>query len=243
MHIGIIFLIFFGWHAAQNISNWYQKNRNSNFFEKKHLTLERSFYINEAMKKTRDIKSVEQSLVAFYRDSKRMPTYAEMMDLFEVRSKSVVSYWIEKLIEQGVLEKDSQGHLKLSWISFGIPLVGNVAAGLPVSAEENMHDVVSMDEYLVKKPDSSFLLRVTGDSMIGAGIMEGDLVVVEQDRQPKNGDIVLAEVDGQWTMKYFRKQGGEVILEAANPAYPIIHPREELKIGGVITASVRKYLM
>ena len=195
------------------------------------------------MKKTRDIKSVEQSLVAFYRDSKRMPTYAEMMDLFEVRSKSVVSYWIEKLIEQGVLEKDSQGHLKLSWVSFGIPLVGNVAAGLPVSAEENMHDVVSMDEYLVKKPDSSFLLRVTGDSMIGAGIMEGDLVVVEQDRQPKNGDIVLAEVDGQWTMKYFRKQGGEVILEAANPAYPIIHPREELKIGGVITASVRKYLM
>ena len=137
----------------------------------------------------------------------------------------------------------SQGHLKLSGISFGIPLVGNVAAGLPVSAEENMHDVVSMDEYLVKKPDSSFLLRVTGDSMIGAGIMEGDLVVVEQDRQPKNGDIVLAEVDGQWTMKYFRKQGGEVILEAANPAYPIIHPREELKIGGVITASVRKYLM
>jgi repressor LexA len=195
------------------------------------------------MKKTRDIKSIEQSLVAFYRNSKRMPTYAEMMDLFEVRSKSVVSYWIEKLIEKGVLEKDSQGYLKLSGISFGIPLVGNVAAGLPVSAEENMHDVVSMDEYLVNKPASSFLLRVTGDSMIGAGIMEGDLVVVEQDRQPKNGDIVLAEVDGQWTMKYFRKQGGEVLLEAANPSYPTISPREELKIGGVITASVRKYLM
>ena len=71
----------------------------------------------------------------------------------------------------------------------------------------------------------------------------GDMVVVEQDRPPKIGDIVLAEVDGQWTMKYFRRQGGKVILEAANPAYPIIHPREELKIGGVITASVRKYLM
>lgn len=210
---------------------------------KKYLTLERSFYIRQAMKKTRDIKSVEQSLVAFYRHSKRMPTYAEMMDLFEVRSKSVVSYWIEKLIENGVLEKDSQGHLRLSGIPFGIPLVGNVAAGLPVSAEENMHDVVSMDEYLVAKPDSSFLLRVTGDSMIGAGIMEGDMVVVEQDRPPKNGDIVLAEVDGQWTMKYFRRQGKEVVLEAANPAYPTICPREELKIGGVITASVRKYLM
>ena len=195
------------------------------------------------MKKTRDIKSVEQSLVAFYRNQKRMPTYAEMMDLFGVRSKSVVFYWIEKLIEKGILEKDPQGFLKLSGISFGIPLVGNVAAGLPVSAEENMRDVVSMDEYLVAKPDSSFLLRVTGDSMIGAGIMEGDLVIVERERTPKSGDIVLAEVDGQWTMKYFRKQGREVVLEAANPAYPTISPKEELKIGGVITASVRKYLM
>lgn len=195
------------------------------------------------MKKTRDIKSVEQSLVAFYRHSKRMPTYAEMMDLFEVRSKSVVSYWIDKLIEKGILEKDAQGFLRLSGVSFGIPLVGNVAAGLPVSAEESAHEVVSMDEYLVTKPDSSFLLRVTGDSMIGAGIMEGDLVVVERERTPKSGDIVLAEVDGQWTMKYFRRQGREVVLEAANPAYPTIYPKEELKIGGVITASVRRYLM
>ncbi|KAF0156156.1 MAG: DNA polymerase V [Syntrophaceae bacterium] len=195
------------------------------------------------MKKTRDIKSVEQSLVAFYRNQKRMPTYAEMMALFGVRSKSVVFYWIEKLIEKGILEKDPQGFLKLSGISFGIPLVGDVAAGLPVSAEENVRDVVSMDEYLVAKPDSSFLLRVTGDSMIGAGIMEGDLVIVERERMPKSGDIVLAEVDGQWTMKYFRRQGGEVVLEAANPAYPTIFPKEELKIGGVITASVRKYLM
>lgn len=195
------------------------------------------------MKKTRDIKSVEQSLVSFYRNQKRMPTYTEMMDLFEVRSKSVVSYWIDKLIEKGILEKDAQGYLKLSGISFGIPLVGSVAAGLPASAEENAHDIVSMDDYLVDKPESSFLLSVTGDSMIGAGIMEGDLVVVDRNRSPQNGDIVLAEVDGQWTMKYFRRRGREVVLEAANSAYPTIYPREELKIGGVITASVRKYLM
>lgn len=195
------------------------------------------------MKKTRDIKSIEQSLVSFYRNQKRMPTYSEMMDLFEVRSKSVVSYWIEKLIEKGILEKDGQGYLKLSGISFGIPLVGSVAAGLPASAEEQSREVVSMDQYLIARPDASFLLRVTGDSMIGAGIMDGDLVIVERGRLPKNGDIVLAEVDGEWTMKYFRRKGGNVILEAANPAYPVIYPKDELKIGGVITASVRKYLM
>lgn len=210
---------------------------------KKCLTIERTFYIRRAMKKIRNIKSVEQSLVSFYRHQKRMPTYAEMMDLFEVRSKSVVFYWIEKLIEKGILEKDAQGFLRLSGVSFGIPLVGDVAAGIPASAEESTRDILSMDAYLVTRPEASFLLRVTGDSMIGAGIMEGDLVIVERERTPRSGDIVLAEVDGRWTMKYFRRQGGKVVLEAANPAYPAICPREELKIGGVITASVRKYLM
>jgi repressor LexA len=77
--------------------------------------------------------------------------------------------------------------------------------------------------------------------MSGAGIVEGDLVIVEKGREPKGGDIVIAEVDGEWTMKYFRKQGKEVVLEAANPKYPLIRPRQELKLGGIVTAVIRKY--
>ncbi|HOE80292.1 MAG TPA: transcriptional repressor LexA [Smithellaceae bacterium] len=193
------------------------------------------------MKKVRNTKTLGRILADFYRRHRRMPSYAEMMELFGVRSKSVVSYWIDKLIEGGILEKDQRGYLRLTSLSAGIPLVGTVAAGLPVAAEESARDMVSMDEYLVEKPESSFLLRVTGDSMSQAGIMEGDLVVVDQSREPKNGDIVLAEVDGQWTMKYFRRRADKVSLEAANPAYRSIHPSRELKIGGVVIASVRKY--
>ena len=77
--------------------------------------------------------------------------------------------------------------------------------------------------------------------MIDAGIMEKDMVVVESSREPKNGDIVLAEVDGNWTMKYFRKKGDRVILEAANSKYPDIIAQSDLRIAGVITAVVRKY--
>jgi repressor LexA len=77
--------------------------------------------------------------------------------------------------------------------------------------------------------------------MIGAGIMEKDLVIVERGRQPKNGDIILAEVDGNWTMKYFCKKGKAITLEAANPKYSPIVPQTELRIAGVITALVRKY--
>jgi SOS-response transcriptional repressor LexA len=67
------------------------------------------------------------------------------------------------------------------------------------------------------------------------------LVIVEKGREPKNGDVVIAEVDGEWTMKYFRNQGDQVVLEAANPNYPVIRPRTELRLGGVVTAVIRKY--
>lgn len=170
-----------------------------------------------------------------------MPSFAEMMGLLGVRSKSVVNFWIDKLIEAEILEKGDKGHLTFRKSSFAIPMVGSVQAGFPSPEEESLCDILSMDEYLVAKPDSSFLLKVSGDSMIGEGILEGDLVIVERGKQPKNGDVVIAEVDGEWTMKYFKKQGNQVVLEAANPKYPIIRPREELKMGGVVTAVIRKY--
>lgn len=125
--------------------------------------------------------------------------------------------------------------------SFFFPLVGEVPAGFPSPAEEELRDILSFDEYLVDRPEASFVLRVRGDSMTGEGIKAGDLVIVERGREPRNGDVIVAEVDGEWTMKYFRKKGTDVTLEAANPAYPPVRPREELRIAGVVTAVIRKY--
>jgi len=191
--------------------------------------------------KRRTIEMVEKIIAAFFRENRRMPTYAEMLDLLGVRSKSVVHFWVKKLIGAGIIEKDNKGHLSFSKRSFAIPLVGSVQAGFPSPEEEALCDILSMDEYLITRPDSSFLLQVHGDSMIGEGIMEGDLVIVEKGHEPKSGNVVIAEVDGEWTMKYFRKQGKQITLEAANPKYPVIRPNQELKIGGIVTAVVRKY--
>ena len=119
-------------------------------------------------------------------------------------------------------------------------MAGEVCAGLPASAEQEIRDIVSFDEYLVRNPQNSFLLSVSGDSMIDAGIMEKDMVIVENTREPKHGDIVLAEVDGNWTMKYFHRKGEMVVLEAANQKYSTIIPRADLRIAGVITAVIRK---
>lgn len=194
------------------------------------------------MKEKRTIQKVQKAIAAFCRENRRMPSFAEMMSLLGVRSKSVVNFWIDKLIEADILEKDNKGRLKFKKSAYAIPLAGSVQAGFPSPEEEALCDVMSMDEYLIAKPDASFLLQVSGDSMTGAGIMEGDLVVVEKGRTPRNGDIVVAEVDGEWTMKYFRREGKHVFLEAANPQYPVIRPKAELKVGGVVVACVRKYL-
>ena len=170
-----------------------------------------------------------------------MPSYAEIAGIIGVRSKSVVDFWVKKLIAAGIVQKDAKGFLALARQSLALPLAGEVCAGFPSSAEEELRDIISFDEYLVAHPEKSFLLSVSGDSMIGAGIMDKDLVIVERGREPKNGDIILAEVDSNWTMKYFCKKGRTVTLEAANPKYPPIIPQTELRIAGVITAVVRKY--
>ena len=193
------------------------------------------------MKEKRTIKTVQKSIAAFFRENRRMPSFSEMVDLLEVRSKSVVNFWIDKLITAEILEKDGKGHLTFTKSTFGIPMAGSVKAGFPSPEEEALCDIMSMDEFLITKPDASFLLKVSGDSMIGEGIMEGDLVIVERGRTPQIGDVVIAEVDGEWTMKYFKKENGEVYLEAANPKYPIIRPRTDLQLGGVVTGVIRKY--
>ena len=195
----------------------------------------------QAMETKRTVKSVAQKIADFYRSRHRMPTYEEMLALLAVRSKSVVHFWMNKLLKEGILEKDKSGHLTFINPLVGVPLAGDVSAGFPSPAEEELRDVISFDDYLITKQAKSFLLKVDGDSMIGAGIMPGDLVLVERGREPKTGDIVIAEVDGAWTMKYFHKKGKEVYLEAANPKYPRITPLSDMRLGGVVTAVVRKY--
>lgn len=195
-----------------------------------------------AMDRTRRTsRDVERKISEFFLRNRRMPTYSEMTALLGVRSKSVVHFWVKKLLGEGALEKDSKGFLRPLRPAFPLPLVGEIQAGFPSPAEEELRDLISLDEYLITRPESSFLLKVSGDSMAEAGIMPGDLVIVEKGREPQSGDIILAQVDGEWTMKYFSKRGGRILLEAANEKYPPIRPREELRVGGVITAVIRKY--
>lgn len=185
--------------------------------------------------------SYKQKILDFYDKSKRMPTYTEIMSLVGFKSKNAVYKLVNKMIEAGLVEKDSSGRL-MPTRSFGeIPLLGLVEAGFPSAAEEELVDTMSLDDYLIEKKESTYLLEVKGDSMIDAGIQEGDLVVAERRSNPKVGDIVIAEVDGGWTMKYFRKRGDTVYLEPANSKYKPIFPENDMKIAAVVKGVIRKY--
>jgi len=120
-------------------------------------------------------------------------------------------------------------------------VAGAISAVCPSPAEGALRDIISIDKYLITWPEFSFLVKVRGDSMTGAGIMDGGMVIVEKGKEPGDGDIVLAEVDGEWTMAYFIRKGKEIVLHASNMKYPTIRPKNELRLGGVITAVIRKY--
>ena len=172
---------------------------------------------------------------------RRMPSYGEIMELVGFRSRHAVSRLVDRLVAEGLVTKDPQGKLIPHARNGEVPLLGIVEAGFPSPAEEELIDTMSLDEYLIENKEASYILRVKGDSMIDAGIREGDLVIVERTNTPRVGDIVIAEVDGEWTMKYLRKRGDRLYLAPANPRYKPIVPKEELKVVAVVTAVVRKY--
>ena len=186
-------------------------------------------------------KDTVEKLRRFYRANKRLPTYSEMAGLFGYSSKNAAYRLGQKLIDEGFIEKDETGRLVPKGERLGIPLLGYVQAGFPSPAEEELIDTLSLDEFLIEKPTASFMLKVSGDSMRDAGIHRDDLVIVEKGVTPKNGDVVLACVDNDWTLKYYEKRGGEISLVPANPDYPVIRPRGELTLGGVVRAVIRKY--
>lgn len=169
-----------------------------------------------------------------------MPVYTEIMSLLGFKSKNAVAKVLNKLIEEGVLSKDAKGHLIPNTLLDEIPMLGLVEAGFPTMVDA-LTDTMSIESYLIKDKSSSYLLEVKGDSMIEEGIHEGDLVLAERRNDAKDGEIVIAYIDGGWTMKFLRKSGNKTWLEPANKNYKPIYPKEELKIAAVVKGVIRKY--
>jgi SOS regulatory protein LexA len=192
------------------------------------------------MPRKTEIREKANALRDFWAAERRVPGYSEMLKLFGYRSKNAVYGLLRKLERLGYIRLDD-GRIALTGrLLGGLRLCGTVQAGFPSPAEEELLDTISLDEFLIERPEATFMLKVTGDSMTDAGILPGDLVLVEKGVAPKNHDVIIAQVDGEWTMKYFVKDEQGVHLEAANRKYRPIRPRQSLEIGGVVRTVIRK---
>lgn len=118
-----------------------------------------------------------------------------------------------------------------------------IAAGFPSPADDHLESPLDLNEHLVTHPAATFVVKVQGDSMLGAGIRDGDLLVVDRSLEARNGSIVVAVIDGELTVKRLRTGRGRIRLEAENPAYPPLVLREgsDLVIWGVVAHAIRSY--
>lgn len=180
----------------------------------------------------------------------KSPTLREMREHFGVSSDNSILKHLKALEGKGMIEKDDTPRgikllesikQKLSGKSSKVPVLGFIPAGGPVLTEEYVSGWMNIGEDLAGNAKDYFVLNVAGSSMIDAGIYEGDLVVVNSKKQPRDKDIVVALVDNQNTLKRFIKKDGKVYLKAENKNYSDIYPENELVVQGVVTALIRQY--
>lgn len=178
----------------------------------------------------------------YYADHRSFPSYARLGEILGVASKSVVKKILERLAAQDFLERTPDD----VWIPgarfFERSLAeASVPAGMPVEARDVTASDFAIDSYLISRPSHTTLVPVKGDSMIDAGIHSGDIAVVEKRSTAKTGDLVIAIVDNEFTLKRLAREGGRYILMPENPAYPVIRPQGALEIFGVVVGIIRRY--
>ena len=183
-----------------------------------------------------------EKLQDYYAEHRVIPSYSVLATLWGVSAKSWVAECVKRFEEAGFLDWTPDKQLKPGKRFFERRVAdAPVQAGMPNAALADGYDFMSsVDEYLVRIPSKTELLKVKGDSMIDAGIHEGDLLVVEKQPHANVNDIVVAIVDNEFTVKYLARERNEFVLKPANKAYPVIRPRGRLEIYGVMAGLVRR---
>ncbi|MCX6345100.1 MAG: transcriptional repressor LexA [Armatimonadetes bacterium] len=218
----------------------------------------------------RVLETIEKSMA----DGNRPPSIHELMAKLDIASPNGIAKHLAALEAKGYIIRDhgargirlmktanaasaktlQTGHSAIRMVSDRnyqesgaaayIPIVGNIAAGSPILAEENIEDVLPVPEAMAGAGGETFFLRIKGESMIDEGIMPGDLVMVTKCDSVANGELAAVMVEDEATVKRFYRRGSMIVLEPANPAYEpiVIDPaREQVAIVGKITGLLRSY--
>lgn len=178
----------------------------------------------------------------YYADHRHIPSFQRIATLMGFTSKGASSKLLARLESAGFIEQAEDD----AWIPaarfFERPLIDvSVRAGAPDRIEASAATPFLLDDYLIRKPSQTMLVPVKGDSMVDAGIHEGDLVAIERGRPATAGDFVVAIVDNEFTLKELGLERGRFVLKPHNPAYPVIRPKGDLEVFGVVVGLVRRF--
>lgn len=193
-------------------------------------------------------KELLQFIIKQIREHNLPPSVSEMATYLKVKSKNAVAKLLDALEEQGVIRTSGKARGIQVLESFGeslekglvrVPLLGSIQAGSPHLAEEHIEEWINLPQTLIKSRRDVFLLRVRGDSMINAGIYEGDLVIVRPTKEVKNNDIVVALLHDEATVKRFVQIKNRAYLKAENPDYKNIYPKEDWMVQGKVVGVIR----
>jgi repressor LexA len=179
------------------------------------------------------------------------PTIREIGERFDISSTNGVRYFLDKLESDGLIKRQSRTARGIEIVGREmvgegrpVPILGRVPAGKPTFSEEYIEDMLLLDD-TIAKGDGVFAVRVKGDSMIGAGINDGDLAIVKRNPTPQNGEIVVALIEDEVTLKRFVRKGDRAILRPENDAYADIDltslGHDRISIIGTVQALVRRY--
>ncbi len=179
----------------------------------------------------------------YYADARRIPSFQRIAELMGFASKTAAKKLLFRLEAAGFVERTPDDDAWMPGPRFFERPLAEVAvrAGAPDMIEGTQGNLFLIDQYLVRQPSRTVMVPVKGESMIDAGIHEGDLVVVERAKAAKAGDFVIAIVDDEFTLKELGLEKGKFILKPHNPAYPVIRPTGQLEVFGVVTGLVRRY--
>jgi repressor LexA len=179
----------------------------------------------------------------YFANSRRIPSLQRVCELMGFASKAAAKKLLHRLEEAGYVERTTDDDAWVPASRFFERHLADIAvrAGGPDAIEGTTGDLFMVDQYLVRRPSSTVMVPVKGDSMIDAGIHDGDIVVVDRRQAAKDGDIVVAIVDDEFTLKELATEHRQFVLKPRNPAYPVIRPKGQLEIFGVVTGLIRRY--
>ena len=194
-------------------------------------------------------KKLLDFLVDYYNKNDVYPTFDEMRDFLKIKSKSGIHKLLSSLEEKGFVNRLPHKARALSINSSvnenekNLPFLGRIAAGNPIEAITGSFEQISVPNYLINNKDEHFTLEVTGDSMVDAGIFDGDIVIIRKTEAANSGDIVVALIDqNEVTLKRFRSFKNSIALEPANKNYKIrLFGEDRVKIQGKLVGLIRKF--